>query len=121
VPNIFQSSCFQPKIGQEYSQNTVSHLLQQARWNDGRILISMTCPGVNIQKDVEPPWGNPFGKVIYNGGFSTSILVYQRLLAKVHAGDGNIWMCRHDPGRERKTERGSIKKKKGANEQVVSR
>jgi hypothetical protein len=40
-------------------------------------------PGVNIQKDVEPPWGNPFGKMIYNGGFSTYILVYQRLLAKV--------------------------------------
>jgi hypothetical protein len=40
-------------------------------------------PGGNIQKDVEPPWGNPFGKMIYNGGFSTSILVYQRLLAKV--------------------------------------
>ena len=66
-------------------------------------------PGVNIQKDVEPPWGNPFGKVIYNGGFSTSILVYQGVLAKVHdAGDGNIWMRRHDPGRERKTQRGSI-------------
>jgi hypothetical protein len=67
--------------------------------------------------------GTPMGKPVWENDLQWWIFhIYLGLpeaIGESPAGDGNIWMSRHGPGHERKTQRGSIKK--GANEQVVSR